>query len=101
MGTWQGRLAWCLCAATVLCAGIQVALLAGSGGQLFTVDNLLAGFPTMTVTAITASCVGALVVGRYRRHPIGWLFTIWATGAAAGFLANAYVLRHSDSALGH
>jgi signal transduction histidine kinase len=101
MGTWQGRLAWCLCAATVLCAGIQVALLAGSGGQLFTVDNFLAGFPTMTVTAITASCVGALVVGRYRQHPIGWLFTIWATGAAAGFLANAYVLRHSDSALGH
>jgi signal transduction histidine kinase len=61
-------------------------------GPLFTVAHLNAGFPTTTAAAIAAAGVGGLIVGRYPRHPIGWLFTVGASGLAAGLVADAYIL---------
>jgi len=93
VGTWRGRLAWGLCGVTVFAAGIQVVLLISSGGPLLNVENFLVGFPTTEVTAVTGATVGALIVARYPRHPIGWLFAVGACGAGFGLVANALILR--------
>jgi signal transduction histidine kinase len=102
MGTWQGRLAWSLCAGTVVAAAVQVALLASSGAPMLTRDSFLVGFPTTEVTAIVAAAVAALIITRYPRHPIGWLFAGWACGVAVGLVADGYLLRQvRGDNLGH
>jgi signal transduction histidine kinase len=93
MARWESRTAWALCAATALAAGAQVVLLARDGGPLLTRDNFSDGFPLITVGAVAGAAVGALIVSRYPRHPIGWLFSIGALGTAVGLAAGTYASR--------
>jgi hypothetical protein len=90
MGRWQGRVAWSLCAASVLGAGTQQALLASSGIPMLDAESFVDYFSK--VGLVSQGVVGALIVSRYPRHPIGWLFSISATGRTVGSVAAAYGL---------
>jgi signal transduction histidine kinase len=101
MARWQSWAAWSLCAATALAAGTQVVLLAWAGGPLLTAETFSGGFPLVTAGTVAGSAVGALIVSRYPRHPIGWLFSIGGLGTAVGLAAGTYAspaLRTGDLA---
>jgi len=85
--------AWGLCAASVLGAAAQTAVLASADGPLLTAENFSAGFPFVTAGAVAGAAIGALIVSRYPRHRIGWLFSIGAFGAALGISIGDYGLR--------
>lgn len=84
------RLSWSLFAATVVLAVTQVALLARSETPLFSTETFDDGFPLVTLAAVIASGVGALILTRYPRHRIGWLFVVGQLGTMAGLTAQAY-----------
>jgi signal transduction histidine kinase len=90
MATWQSRVAWSLCAASVLAAGAQVAQLAWADGPLLSAESFSEGFPLITAGAVASAAVGALIVSRYPRHPIGWLFSIGALGTAVDMAVGTY-----------
>ncbi|HSJ19394.1 MAG TPA: hypothetical protein VK964_02370 [Nocardioidaceae bacterium] len=83
-------MAWSLFAGTVLLAVVQVTFLALSGTPLLSTETLDDGFPLVTVAATAASAVGALIVSRYPRHRIGWLFLVGQLGTMLGLAAQAY-----------
>jgi len=89
MGRQMGLVAWSLCAATVLGATIELALVASSSGPLLTAHVLL-NLGVQAGAAVPTAVVGALIVSRYPRHPIGWLFSIAAFGSAVGSTAGTY-----------
>jgi signal transduction histidine kinase len=84
------RLAWTLFAVTVLVAVTQVTFLALSETPMLSVQTLDEGFPLVTVGAVAASAVGALIVTRYPRHRIGWLFIVGQLGTMLGLATQAY-----------
>jgi hypothetical protein len=84
------RLAWSLFMMTVVLAVVQVTFLALSETPMLSVQTLDEGFPLVTVGAVGASAVGALIVTRYPRHRIGWLFIVGQLGTMLGLATQAY-----------
>jgi signal transduction histidine kinase len=84
------RLGWSLFAVTVLLAVAQVVFLVLAEPPLFSLETLEEGFPLVTVGAVAASAIGALVVTRYPGHRIGWLFIVGQLGTLLGLTAQAY-----------
>jgi hypothetical protein len=93
MATWQSRVAWSLCAASALAAGAQVALLVVADRPLLAGETISDGFPLITVGAVASAAVGALIISRYPRHPIGWLFSIGGLGTAVDMATGTYSSR--------
>jgi GAF domain-containing protein len=83
-------MAWTLLALTVLLAVAQIAVLVRASTPLFSGETSDDGFPVVTVAAVVASTLGALIVARYPRHRIGWLFLIGQLGTMVGLAAQAY-----------
>ena len=48
------------------------------------------GFPFVDGAVLGSSVMGALIISRYERHPIGWLLSIVGTASALSLLAEAY-----------
>ncbi len=84
------RLAWMLLAVTVLLAVAQIAILVRATTPLFSGETFENGFPVVTLASVVASTLGALIVARYPRHRIGWLFLIGQLGTMVGLAAQAY-----------
>ena len=84
------RLAWTLLVVTVLLAVAQVAILVSATTPLVSGDNFDDGFPVVTLAAVVASTLGALIVARYPYHRIGWLFLVGQLGTMVGLAAQAY-----------
>jgi hypothetical protein len=96
-----GRLAWALCALTILGLAVTVWL-----------DQLLrrAGRPELVVLiptaippvlgAVSTAAVGALVASRRPRHPVGWLLLALGLALGAAGVAVAYAnygVAHADA----
>ena len=85
-------LGWVMFAGTCLLSGVQVALLVSSGDPLFSNDVIVENaFPIATIGAIAGAAVGAVIVSRYPRNVIGWLFCVGQLGSALSQAAAAYV----------
>ena len=85
-------LGWVMFAGTCLLSGVQVALLVSSGDPLFSYDVIVENaFPIATIGAIAGAAVGAVIVSRYPRNVIGWLFCVGQLGSALSQAAAAYV----------
>ena len=85
-------LGWVMFAGTCLLSGVQVALLVSSGDPLFSYDVIVENaFPIATIGAIAGAAVGAVIVSRYPRNVIGWLFCGGQLGSALSQAAAAYV----------
>src|SRR3712207_5362419 len=66
----------------------MVALLLAAGVPLISREALTRTFPIVPIAVLVGAVVGALIVGRHPRHPIGWLFCIGQAGAAGGLAAQ-------------
>ncbi|MET0865175.1 MAG: hypothetical protein ABWZ98_12650 [Nakamurella sp.] len=86
------RLGWLLFAVTCALSALQVALLAAADGSMMTYDIIVEeGFPLVTLGSIAGAAVGAVIVARYPRNLIGWLFCFGQLGNAIGLAGSAYL----------
>ncbi|MET0965756.1 MAG: hypothetical protein ABWZ02_05130 [Nakamurella sp.] len=86
------RLGWLLFALTCALSALQVALLAAADGSMWSYEIIVEqGFPVVTLGSIAGAAVGAVIVARYPRNVIGWLFCLGQLGNALGLAAGAYL----------
>ena len=55
------------------------------------------GFPFIDGAVVGSAVMGALIVSRYPRHPIGWLLSIVGTAGAVSLLTEAYAFWVQES----
>ena len=79
------RVAWSLVALYVVLVAIGLRL-QGTIGVIAIADVWL------YISLLWGAAVGALIIGRLPRHPIGWLFIIVALSYAAGLVAQVYAI---------
>ena len=73
------RLAWALAILTGVAAVADTVLTLQSSSFFSEQAVAQHGWPFVTLAVIACSAMGALIVSRYPRHPVGWLLT--ATGS--------------------
>src|SRR4051794_9226707 len=83
------RHAWAVVVAVVALAVAQGFLLAAAGVPLWSAEAVGNGFPGITLATVVGALVGAVILSRRPRHPIGWLFCLGQLGVAAGLAARA------------
>lgn len=92
MATWARRAGWLMVGVTLACAFAQGALLLTAGVPFWSYDVLIdQGFPLLSIGAVLGVAVGALIIGRYPRNVIGWLFAWGQVGNQLGLLAKAAI----------
>ena len=77
-------LGWSLFAATCVAFALQGVFLAASTYSMTSYEVLVDHvFPLLGIGAVVGAGVGALIVSRYPRNLVGWLFLIgrWATSS--------------------
>ncbi|MFI6676078.1 hypothetical protein [Kribbella sp. NPDC050470] len=91
------RVAWTLTAITVLVAVGDVSITARYWPLLSEDAVAVHGFPFVQAAAVGSAAMGALIVSRYARHPIGWLLCLTGVSGSISLLTEAYsfwVLRY-------
>jgi hypothetical protein len=83
-------LAWTMFAVSVALAVVQVVVLVRARTPLISGEFSDDGFPVITLAAVVAAWVGALVVTRHPGHRIGWLFLVGQVGTMFGLALQAY-----------
>jgi hypothetical protein len=86
----QSRIGWALFAFTTVIAVAHVSLLIASEQPVFSRAVISDGFPLVTMGAVGGAGVGAVIVSRYPRHRIGWLFVVGQTLSELGLALRAY-----------
>jgi hypothetical protein len=84
------RMAWLLTALTVLVAGADVWVTSAYRSLLSEEAVAVHGFPFVTAAVVGSAAMGALIVQRYARHPIGWLLCLIGFLASISLLTEAY-----------
>ncbi|HET9871858.1 MAG TPA: hypothetical protein VFP89_04565 [Propionibacteriaceae bacterium] len=79
-----------LAVVTLACCVAQATFLSRGGMSLWGTAAFDHGFPLLPLSAGTGAVVGALILGRHPKHPIGWLFSLGQLGTAGGQAADAY-----------
>lgn len=84
-------LGWVLFAATCVVFALQGLFLAASTLPMTSYEVLVNHvFPLLGIGAIVGAGVGALIVSRYPRNLIGWLFLVGQLGNVIGLAADAF-----------
>src|SRR6478752_1481364 len=84
-------LGWVLFAATCVLFALQGVFLAASTFPMTSYEVLVDQvFPLLGIGAVIGAGVGALIVSRYPRNLVGWLFLIGQLGNAIGLAAEAF-----------
>lgn len=86
----HARVAWALAALTVLFSGTDIWVTSAYRPLLSEETVTVHGFPFVTLAVLGSAVMGALIVTRYRRHPIGWLLCLIGSLASFSLLAEAY-----------
>jgi signal transduction histidine kinase len=84
------RVAWVLTALTVLIAGADVWVTSAYRPLLSEEAVAVHGFPFVTAAVVGCSAMGALIVARWARHPIGWLLCLIGFLSSISLLTEAY-----------
>lgn len=93
-----GRIGWLMFVLTCVCVVGQGISLLTSGVPFFSYDVVIdQGFPLLSIGAVLGAAVGALIISRYPRNVIGWLFAAGQLGDAAGLLGKAVVFNLSTT----
>ena len=84
------RLAWALAILTAVAAVVDTVMTLESSP--FFSERAVAqhGWPFVTLAVIACSAMGALIVSRYPRHPIGWLLTATGSVGALSLVCEAW-----------
>src|SRR3954464_14982174 len=72
----RARIAWVLVALSVVLAVADTVFTALNTSLLSRSTFIDHGWPMISLTTLSCSVMGALVVSRYPRHPIGWLLLV-------------------------
>ena len=84
-------LGWVMFAATCVLFALQGLFLAASTFPMTSYEVLVDQvFPLLGIGAMVGAGVGALIVSRYPRNLIGWLFLVGQLGNAIGLAAEAF-----------
>jgi signal transduction histidine kinase len=84
------RVAWVLTALTVLIAGADVWVTSAYRPLLSEEAVAVHGFPFVTGAVVGCAAMGALIVARWARHPIGWLLCLTGFLSSISLLTEAY-----------
>jgi hypothetical protein len=84
------RVAWTLTALAAVVAVADAWVTAAYRPLLSEEAVAVHGFPFVTAAAVGSAAMGALIVSRYARHPIGWLLCLTGFVASISLLAEAY-----------
>ncbi|TCO44362.1 hypothetical protein EV646_11072 [Kribbella antiqua] len=84
------RAAWVLTALTVLIAGGDVWVTSAYRPLLSEEAVAVHGFPFVTAAVVGCAAMGALIVARWARHPIGWLLCLTGFLSSISLLTEAY-----------
>jgi signal transduction histidine kinase len=84
------RVAWVLATLTVLIAGGDVWVTSAYRPLLSEEAVAVHGFPFVTGAVVGCAVMGALIVARSARHPIGWLLCLTGFLASISLLTEAY-----------
>lgn len=86
-------LGWSLFGATCILFVLQGLFLGASDYSMMSSEVLVDHvFPLLGIGAVVGSFVGALIVSRYPRNLIGWLFLVGQLGNAIGLAATAFIV---------
>src|SRR6478752_10018644 len=86
-------LGWVMFAATCIVFALQGLFLAASTFPMTSYEVMVDHvFPLLGIGAIVGAGVGALIVSRYPRNLVGWLFIIGQLGNVIGLAADAFNL---------
>ena len=92
LSTRLARLAWLLAALTVACEVIDTVITAAYR-PLFSEETIAVhGWPFNSFAVVGSAVMGALIISRYPRHPVGWLLSAVGMGAAISLTCEAYSL---------
>ncbi len=84
------RVAWSLVVGTVILE-VGDTVLTAQSHPLWSEESVAKhGWPFVTAAVIGASTMGALIVSRYPRHPIGWLLSFIGFTGAISLVTEAY-----------
>ena len=84
------RIAWSLAVITVVLALLDVVVTAQYRGLLSEEAVAQHGFPFVTGAVIGSAVLGAVIISRADRHPIGWLLVLVGWTGSLSLLAEAY-----------
>jgi hypothetical protein len=80
---------WLLVVAATACGGAEGIVMWQAGIPLLSVAAIRNAFPAVNVATVVGVLVGAVILSRHPRHPIGWLFCWGQLGVALGLLCRA------------
>ncbi len=86
----HAHLAWVLAVLTTIFAVADVALTATYRTVLSEESVAEHGFPFLTGAVVLSGWLGAVIVSRYERHPIGWLLSLIGLTGAVSVFCEAY-----------
>jgi hypothetical protein len=81
------RLAWSLTALSVACLIVDTGVVVASGTLLSEKTIAVHGWPLVNAAALGSALIGALIVTRQPRHPVGWLLTVVGVTTSVSMLA--------------
>jgi len=84
------RVAWMLTALTTVVAVADVWVTSAYRHLLSEEAVAVHGFPFVTAAVVGSAAMGALIVSRYARHPVGWLLCLIGFVASISLLTEAY-----------
>jgi signal transduction histidine kinase len=84
------RLSWSLAVATALLVAADVAVSAQAVSLTSETAIAIHGFPFVHGACLGSALMGALIVSRYERHPIGWLLSCVGVFTSLSLLTEAY-----------
>ncbi|HYJ66930.1 MAG TPA: hypothetical protein VEX15_04630 [Nocardioidaceae bacterium] len=84
------RIAWSLAVLSLICATADTIVTAEYRSLLSEEAMAVHGWPFAPAATIGAAAMGALIVSRYARHPIGWLLCVIGVFSAASLLGETY-----------
>jgi signal transduction histidine kinase len=84
------RLAWALAALCLVCAVTDTVLTLDSRPFFSEAAVAKHGWPFVTLATVACAAMGALIVSRYPRHPIGWLLTATGVTGAVSLVTEAW-----------
>src|SRR3954470_12524436 len=84
------RLAWSLAALTLLLVTADVIVAAQAVSLTSETAVAVHGFPFVDGAGLGSALMGALIISRYPRHPIGWLLIATGLSTSISLLSEAY-----------
>ena len=86
----HSRLAWTLAGVTFVLVALDI-VVSASYESLFSEHAVaIHGFPFVEAAVAGCSAMGAVIVSRYARHPIGWILTVIGVVSSVSLVTEAY-----------